>query len=89
MGHIVLGFRKNEQGVIVSKQFDSDVLFGEARLQGWYDSPTKIPGGEKILADQAARAEATAHTTGQRELGIHPIYAQEVDQPRTRKGRFK
>lgn len=58
MGHILYGFRKNEQGRIESRLFDSQVLFGEAARQGWVDSPDKLPGAEKMQAREAAEKAA-------------------------------
>lgn len=39
MGVILNGYRRNEQGFVVWKRFDSDDF-----PAGWYDSPSKVPG---------------------------------------------
>ena len=39
MGHILYGYRRNEQGRIEHRRFDSDHF-----PDGWVDSPSKIDG---------------------------------------------
>lgn len=46
MGHILYGFRRAPAGHIEHRQFDSDVLFGDAAREGWVDSPSKIAGAD-------------------------------------------
>jgi hypothetical protein len=75
MGWLLTGFRKNEQGIVVSKTFDSDVLLhGSARQQGWYDSPDKIPDAEKLQAQEDARRAANATKVGQRAGGVQVVH---------------
>lgn len=46
---ILWGFRKNEQGVVVSKLFDSDNF-----PAGWFDSPDKIEPTEQKFCTPCA-----------------------------------
>jgi hypothetical protein len=40
MGHILPGFKRNDQGGITTRLFDSDSFPKE---DGWYDAPDKVP----------------------------------------------
>lgn len=63
---ILWGFRKNEQGVIVSRLFDSDNF-----PAGWYDSPDKIdPPSDVVKLEQREAYVAPAGTFKSMEPAI-------------------
>lgn len=65
MGHLMYGYRLNPRGRVEHQRFDSeDLLNGEAKRNGWVDSPSKIQGGVQAIQAEAETKKATAHTTG-------------------------
>lgn len=76
-------FRKNEQGRMEHRYMDSGMLGN-----GWYDSPSKVPGSQKIMAHEEAVKAETAGTVGERvrDLGqIHGDYTPKRKPGRPRK----
>jgi len=43
MGHLLYGYKRNEQGITIHRLFDSDLM-----PEGWTDSPDKIPGANPV-----------------------------------------
>jgi hypothetical protein len=86
MGHIVYGYKLNERGRVIHQRFDSDDLFhGNAKAQGWVDSPSKIPGAVQAMQAEAAAKKSTAHTKAPEPAMTGAVYGEKRKPGRPRK----
>lgn len=86
MGYLLHGYRMDPRGRIEHRRFDSDDLFhGDAKAQGWVDSPAKIPGFVQAIQAEAEAKKSTAHTTGAEPAVTGAVYGEKRKPGRPRK----
>jgi hypothetical protein len=79
MGYLLNGYRLDPRGRVEHRRFDSDDLFyGDAKANGWVDSPAKIQGGVQAIQAAAEAQKATAHTKGQEPAMTGVVYGEEI-----------
>jgi hypothetical protein len=82
VGYLIYGYRLDPRGRMEHRRFDSDDLFhGDAKANGWKDSPDKVSGSVAAMQAEAEAKKATAHTKSPEPAMTGAVYGEEKRKP--------